>query len=43
MELATYIRERRQEKELLIMAHVVCGYPSFEEGFLCGLRKDQFS
>ena len=31
MELATYIRERRQEKELLIMAHVVCGYPSFEE------------
>ena len=31
MELNAYIRERRREKELLIMAHVVCGYPSFEE------------
>ncbi len=30
MELATYIRERRRNKDLLIMAHVVCGYPSFE-------------
>ena len=30
MELANYIRERRRDKDLLIMAHVVCGYPSFE-------------
>ena len=30
MELANYIRERRRNKDLLIMAHVVCGYPSFE-------------
>ena len=30
MSLATYIAQRRQQKPLLIMAHVVCGYPSFE-------------
>lgn len=30
MSLASYIAERKQSKELLVMAHVVCGYPSFE-------------
>lgn len=30
MELETYLRERLREKELLVMAHVVCGYPSFD-------------
>lgn len=31
MGLAAYIAGRKQEKSLLIMAHVVCGYPSFED------------
>ena len=31
MGLEAYINERKQQKELLVMAHVVCGYPSFEE------------
>lgn len=31
MGLAAYIAERKQQKELLVMAHVVCGYPSFDE------------
>lgn len=30
MALETYIRERLQQKDLLVMAHVVCGYPSFD-------------
>ncbi len=30
MTLETYVRDRLQEKDLLVMAHVVCGYPSFE-------------
>ena len=28
-----YLRERRQTKELLVMTHVVCGYPSFEDNW----------
>jgi tryptophan synthase alpha chain len=31
MSLASYIAERKQSKELLVMAHVVCGYPSFDD------------
>ncbi len=31
--LEDYIRERTKEKEILIMAHVVVGYPSIEESF----------
>jgi tryptophan synthase alpha chain len=31
MGLQTYIEERKKEKSLLVMAHVVCGYPSFED------------
>ena len=31
MGLESYIAERKQHKDLLVMAHVVCGYPSFEE------------
>ena len=30
MGLESYIAERKQHKDLLVMAHVVCGYPSFE-------------
>ena len=30
MSLASFIAGRRQSKQLLVMAHVVCGYPSFE-------------
>ncbi len=30
MALKQYIETRKQEKDLLIMTHVVCGYPSFE-------------
>ncbi len=33
MELERYIRERLKEKEILIMTHIVIGYPSFEECF----------
>ena len=29
MGLQTYIEQRKQSKDLLVMAHVVCGYPSF--------------
>lgn len=29
-ELETYLRARRQRKDLLVMTHVVCGYPSFD-------------
>ena len=31
MGLETFIAERKKDKELLVMAHVVCGYPSFDE------------
>lgn len=31
MGLQSYIAERKQSKDILVMAHVVCGYPSFEE------------
>ena len=30
MGLESYIAERKQHKDLLVMAHVVCGYASFE-------------
>jgi tryptophan synthase alpha chain len=33
MALETYIRERLEQKDLLVMAHVVCGYPSFEDNW----------
>jgi tryptophan synthase alpha chain len=31
MGLQAFIAERKQQKDLLVMAHVVCGYPSFAE------------
>ena len=31
--LETYIRNRLKEKKILLMTHIVLGYPSFEEGF----------
>ena len=31
--LEDYIRQRMEEKEILLMAHVVVGYPSIEESF----------
>ncbi len=31
MGLKSYIEERKRDKDLLLMAHVVCGYPSFED------------
>ena len=31
MGLEAFIAERKQSKDLLVMAHVVCGYPSFDE------------
>ena len=31
MGLEAFIAERKKSKDLLVMAHVVCGYPSFEE------------
>jgi len=31
MGLESYIAERKQKKDLLVMAHVVCGYPSFAD------------
>ena len=30
MGLQTYIEQRKKHKDILVMAHVVCGYPSFE-------------
>ena len=30
MGLQTYIEQRKKDKDILVMAHVVCGYPSFE-------------
>jgi len=29
--LETYLRQRLEQKDLLVMTHVVCGYPSFED------------
>ena len=31
--LETYLRQRQQNKELLVMTHVVCGYPSFDDNW----------
>lgn len=31
MALEQYLRERLKHKDMLLMTHVVCGYPSFEE------------
>ncbi|MDA0795441.1 MAG: tryptophan synthase subunit alpha [Proteobacteria bacterium] len=31
MGLQAYIEERKKDRDLLVMAHVVCGYPSFED------------
>ena len=33
MRLDDYLRSRRQQKAPLIMTHVVCGYPSFEDNW----------
>jgi tryptophan synthase alpha chain len=33
MALERYLRERRAHKDLLLMTHVVCGYPSFEDNW----------
>lgn len=33
MGLEQYLRERKAHKDLLIMTHVVCGYPSFEDNW----------
>jgi len=30
MKLEAYIREKRQKKDILLMTHIVLGYPSFE-------------
>ena len=31
MDIKSFIEERKKEKELLTMTHVICGYPSFED------------
>lgn len=31
MDLSNYIKKKKQEKPLLLMAHVICGYPSFDD------------
>jgi tryptophan synthase alpha chain len=33
MHLETYIRDRRREKEILLMTHIVIGYPSLQASF----------
>ena len=33
MGLEDYLRERKAHKDLLVMTHVVCGYPSFEDNW----------
>ena len=33
MGLEQYLRERKAQKDLLVMTHVVCGYPSFEDNW----------
>ena len=36
MSLQAYIEQRKQHKDILVMAHVVCGYPSFEDNLESG-------
>ena len=31
--LAEYIRERRKKRDILLMTHIVAGYPSFDASF----------
>ena len=31
MALSEYLNQRRAAKPVLLMTHVVCGYPSFED------------
>ncbi|MCP4667535.1 MAG: tryptophan synthase subunit alpha, partial [Deltaproteobacteria bacterium] len=31
--LETYLRKRLEEKDILLMTHIVMGYPSFEDSF----------
>ena len=31
--LKEYIKDRLKEKDILLMTHIVIGYPSFEESF----------
>ncbi|MEE8400052.1 MAG: tryptophan synthase subunit alpha [Desulfobacterales bacterium] len=33
MMLETYLRQQMKEKEILLMTHIVLGYPSFEDSF----------
>lgn len=33
MQLSDYLKERRASKKVLVMTHVVCGYPSFEDNW----------
>ena len=33
MELEGYLKNRLEEKELLLMTHIVLGYPSFDDSF----------
>ncbi len=33
MVLENYLRQRLETKQLLVMAHVVCGYPSFDDNW----------
>jgi len=33
MDLESYIRERLNQKDILLMTHIVLGYPSFEDSF----------
>ena len=33
MALESYIKERLNKKEILLMTHIVLGYPSFDESF----------
>jgi len=33
MQLSDYLKERRSTKPVLVMTHVVCGYPSFEDNW----------
>ncbi len=31
--LESYLREKLNEKDILLMTHIVLGYPSFEDSF----------
>ena len=33
MGIERFIKDKRRTKDILVMGHVVCGYPSFEENF----------